>query len=49
MFDIEPGNVVDIISCSICCPSGVEFFKQILRGLIFSYLKEEYTKNSKVF
>ena len=20
MFDIEPRNVVDIISCSICCP-----------------------------
>ena len=40
MFDIEPRNVVDIISCSICCPSGGDFIKQILRGLIFSYLKE---------
>ena len=40
MFDIEPRNVVNIISCSICCPSGGDFIKQILRGLIFSYLKE---------
>ena len=25
MFDIESKNVVDIISCSICCPSGGSF------------------------
>ena len=40
MFDIVPRNIVDIISCSICCPSGEDFIKQILRGLIFSDLKE---------
>ena len=40
IFDIEPRNVVDIISCSICCPSGGDFIKQILRGLIFSHPKE---------
>ena len=40
MSDIEPRNVVDIISCSICCPSGGDIIKQILMGLIFSYLKE---------
>ena len=44
MFDIEPRNVADIISCSVCCPSGGDFIKKILRGLIFSYLK----KNSEV-
>ena len=40
IFDIEPRNVVDIISCCICCPSGGNFIKQIVRGLIFIYLKE---------
>ena len=40
MFDIEPRNVADIISCSVCCPSGGDFIKEILRGLIFSYLKK---------
>ena len=40
MSDIEPRNVVDFISCSIRCPSGWDFIKQILTGLIFSYLKE---------
>ena len=40
MSNIELGNVVDIFSCSICVPSGGDFIKQILRGFIFSYLKE---------
>ena len=40
MFDMEPRNVVDIISYSICCPIGEGFIKQILRGLVFVYLKE---------
>ena len=40
MFDIELRNVVDIISCSICFPSGGDFIKQTLRELIFSYFKE---------
>ena len=40
MFDIEPRNVVDIISCSVCCPSGGDFIKEILRGFIFSCLKK---------
>ena len=40
MFGIELRNVVDIISCSICCPNGGDFIKQILRGLSLSYLKE---------
>ena len=40
MFDIEPTNVADIISCSVCCPSGGDFIKEILRGLIFSYLSK---------
>ena len=40
VFDIEPGNVADIISCSVCCPSGRDFIKEILRGLICSYLKK---------
>ena len=40
MFDIEPRNVADVISCSVCCPSGKDFIKEILRGLIFSYLKK---------
>ena len=31
MFDIEPRNVADIISCSVCCPSGRDFIKEILR------------------
>ena len=43
MFDIEPRNVADIISCSVCCPSGGDFIKEILRGLIFSYLKKNTT------
>ena len=40
MFDIKHRNVVDIISYSICCPNGGDFIKEILRGWIFSYLKE---------
>ena len=40
MFDIEPRNFADIISCSMYCPSGGVFIKQILGGLIFSYLKK---------
>ena len=40
MFDVEPRNVADIISCSLCCPSGGDFIKEILRELIFSYLKK---------
>ena len=40
LFDIEPRNVANIISCSVCCPSGGDFIKEILRGLIFSYLKK---------
>ena len=28
MFDIEPRNVADIISCSVC-PSGGDFIKEI--------------------
>ena len=40
MFDIEPRNVADIICCSVCCPSGGNFIKEILRGLIFSCLKK---------
>ena len=40
MFDSEPRNVADIISCSVCCPSGGDFIKEILRGLVFSYLKK---------
>ena len=39
MFNIEPRNVADIISCSVYSPSGRDFIKEILRGLIFSYLK----------
>ena len=39
-FDIVPRNVVDVISCSTCCPSGGDFIKQILRGLTFRYFKE---------
>ena len=31
MFDIEPRNAADIISCSVCCPSGGDFIKEILR------------------
>ena len=38
MFEIELRNVADIVSCSVCCPSGGDFIKGILRGLIFSYL-----------
>ena len=40
MFDIDPRNVADIISCSVCCPSGGNFIKEVLRELIFSYLKK---------
>ena len=40
MFNIEPRNVTNIISFSVCCPSGGDFIKEILRGLIFSYLKK---------
>ena len=40
MFDIEPRNVAVIISCSICCPNGGDFIKEIITGLIFSYLKK---------
>ena len=40
MFDIESRNVVNIVSRSICCPSGEDFIKQIFRGLIFSSFKE---------
>ena len=40
MSDIELRDFVDIIWCSICCPSGGAFIKQILGELIFSYLKE---------
>ena len=39
-FDSEPRNVVDNISCSVCCPSGGDFIKEILRGLVFSDLKK---------
>ena len=51
MFDIQPKNVVDIISCSICCLSGVDLIKEILRGLIFSYLKEiaKFSKSPPLF
>ena len=51
MFDIEPRNVADIVSCSVCCPSGGNFIKEILRGLIFSNLKkiEKFSKGSKFF
>ena len=38
MFRIEPRNVVHIIPFSICCPSGGDFIKKTLRGLIFSFL-----------
>ena len=31
MFDIEPRNAADIISCSVGCPSGGDFIKEILR------------------
>ena len=40
MLDSEPRNVADIISCSVCCPSGGNFIKEVLRELIFSYLKK---------
>ena len=40
MFDIEPRNVADILSGSLACPSDRDFIKEILRGLIFSYLKK---------
>ena len=44
--EIEPRNVVDIISCSICYPGGGISIKQILRGFIFSYLNPETTGGS---
>ena len=40
MFDIEPRNVAVIISCSVCCPNGGDFIKEIITGLIFIYLKK---------
>ena len=40
MFDIEPRNVTDIISYSVCYPAGGDFIKEILRELILSYLKK---------
>ena len=40
MFYIKLRTVVDIISCSMCCPSDGDFIKQILMRLTFSYLKE---------
>ena len=51
MFDTEPRNVADIISCSVCCPSGRDFIKEILRGLIFSYLKKiaKFSKPPQLF
>ena len=51
MFEIQPKNVVDIISCSICCLSGVDLIKEILRGLVFSYLKEtaKFSKTPSLF
>ena len=51
MFDIEPRNVDDIISGSVCCPSGGDFIKEILRGLIFSYLKKiaKFSKKPPLF
>ena len=39
MFEIKPRNFFNIISCLMCCPSDGDFIKEILRGLIFSYLK----------
>ena len=38
--DSEAKNVAEIISCPVCCPGGGDFIKEILRGLIFSYLKK---------
>ena len=51
MFDTEPRNVADIISCSVYCPSGRDFIKEILRGLIFSYLKKiaKFSKPPQLF
>ena len=34
MFEFEPRNVANIISCFVCCPSGGDFIREILRGLI---------------
>ena len=45
IFNVEGSNVADIISCSVRCPIGGHYIKEILRELIFSYLK----KNNKVF
>ena len=45
IFDVEGSNVANIISCSVCCPIGGHYIKEILRELIFSYLK----RNNKVF
>ena len=51
MFDIEPRNVANIISWSVCCPSGGDFIKEVLRGMIFSYLKKtaEFSKPLPLF
>ena len=48
---IKPMNVTDIISCSVCCPSGGDFIKEILRELIFSCLKkiEKFSKPPPFF
>ena len=35
IFDIEPRNVADIISCSVCYPSRGDFIKEILRGALY--------------
>ena len=40
MFDIEPRNTADIISCFVCCPRGGDFIKEIIMGMAFSYLKK---------
>ena len=34
MSDIEPRNVADISSCSVCYPSGGDVIKEILRGAL---------------
>ena len=51
MFDIEPRNIVDIIFCSVYCPNGGDIIKEILRGFIFSYLKEKqsFLNNRRCF
>ena len=37
MCDIEPRNVADITPCTICCPSGGDFIKEILREMTFTW------------